>query len=76
MLRHKAQVPAPAESGNRHPDLKRIGRLYVPAHSISETATPRVADFAAHLIAARYHLPPHIASLVASLAGIGQREAA
>jgi hypothetical protein len=75
MTAHKALMPAPAGTGNRNQDVKRIGRLYVRPHTTREPATQQGLDLAARVIASRFGLPAHVARLVCRLAGFGQEAA-
>ncbi len=76
MAHPDSTTPAPAGSGNRRQNVG-IDRLDISVRSTHESITQ--CDFAplagpalaARLIAARYGITPHLAALVARLAGLG-----
>ena len=71
-------MAAPAASGNRHQGVG-ISRLDIPGRSIHESiaqsdfAPLAGAALAAHKLRERFGIAPHMAELVARLAGLGGR---
>jgi hypothetical protein len=71
-------MAAPAARGNRHLDVMP-DRRDISVRSTHESITQRDFDpltgatLAARLIGARYGIAPHLAELVALLAGLGGR---
>jgi hypothetical protein len=64
----KAATPAPAAAGNRCQGVS-VSRLDTARLTQCDIAAQY--DLTAHIVAVRYGLAPHIATLIASLAGLG-----
>jgi hypothetical protein len=63
-------APAPAAAGNRRQNVG-FGGLDVPRNTPSEIIPQQ--DLAARVVAVRFGIAPHLAALVAHLAGLGGR---